>query len=100
MERGINNDIIVAVLVGHIVSDKHLVAVQDSGESEGIGSAEGQAEVGAVARDLPEVHATKAQRLSCSHHLGDLGNLLIDYTVRIEEVLTWGNLVEHSLTDI
>ena len=93
MKGSVNDDTVVAVLVGHVVGHEHLVAVQDSGEGKGVGGTKGQAEVGAVPRDLPIVHATEAQRLCRPHHLGDLGNLLIDLAVSIEEIPPWGSLV-------
>ena len=60
VERGINNDAVVAVLICDVIRHQHLAAVEHAGEGKGVGGAVREAEVHAIARDLPKIHAAKA----------------------------------------
>jgi len=78
VQGGVDDDGILARLVGNVVGDEHLVTIEDAGEAERVGESEGQAEVDAVSRDLAEIHPPETQRECGLHHARDLGDLRAD----------------------
>src|SRR6266566_352132 len=95
MQHRVDNDGVMARLVRDVVGDEHLLRVEDPGERERVSRAGREAEVLAVTGDLAVVHAAEAQRLLGPHHIRDLGDLLVDTTLSVEQASVTG-LVEQG----
>ena len=76
--------------------DEHLVSVKNAGEGQGVGGAERESEMGAVSRNLAEVHPAKAECRRGLHDLRNLGCFLIDVAAGVQEVAAGRALVDRN----
>ena len=73
------------------------MAIKQAGECERIRGAIWKSEVLAIPRDLPVVHAAEAQRFIRPHNLCNLGDLLVNAAVPVEQIPSGRCRVEHRL---